>query len=1130
MQTPVKPVPNSSHARVSPSLSSDPSPQTIPNSKQLSPPILPLIEPFYNLPISRKTQMITALIFLALGGLIGLGSTSLVGSLRSHLLYQTKSQLAVTELNYNSDLEKMALGFASEAEHPTIIEATKTVSQGQSLSPEIRAQLQSILKNEQKIYDLEFATLVGKDLRIIANANGQRQGETFDPQGLVTEAIKQQKQIRSSELVSWEELLKEQAPLPPGLTSQDALMRYTVTPVKLPGTQTVIGALVSGDMVNGNLAIVKKTVDTFQGLGYSAVYLYHPENESFSLATTFEKTELRQANFNTPLPDKSILEEAVQAQGKAVTKRSYLDNHSYTLAAKAIPNYKGQEIAILVYGDPEVGLNEILKQSLMLQLGLSVAVLGVVVMVAAVIASAITQPIKRLKQVTQEFAKGNYDARVHLPSHDEMGQLGDCFNEMANHIAVHEQGLQQKTEMFRFLAELSSPTTLDTSRLDNWFSQALEGARNLINLERLFIYHLSEDHRGQVIHEALLPGYVSVLDCDAHSEIVPSNLLEQLQKTPSSDSWTLEQLETIIENPQYQELLERFQVEDQLMIPIFNQNTLYGFLVAHRCIDAQGWPETEINFLKQFVTQLEVTINRIMIARMESLESGLARELKEMTLQISAEFNADNLFDIVVEKSRHGLKTDRVVIYSFDEVWDGTIIAESVNPSYPQALGQEIPDPCFAESFVDQYRQGRVNALSNIYTAKLNPCYRKQLESLEVQANLVVPIVVAGELLGLLIAHHCQSPRHWQQCEIDFLTQVALQTGVALERSNLLDKQTLASQQQRIAKEQLQQRALELLTEVQPISQGDLTVRARVTQDEIGTIADSYNAMVESLRSLVTQVKTVAQQFSETTENNEHLIEALANEALKQVEQITVAGDRLTAMNHSIHLVAENAQTTLMAFQEASETVMTGENAMNETVKGMMAIQDTVSETAKKIQHLGESSEKISKVVSLIGRFAAQTHLLALKASIEAARAGEGGRGFAVIADEVRSLATSSAEATAEIETLVNSIQTETKEVTQTMKTGTEQVLRGTELVEQTRHSLHGISVASQQINELVRAISEAAKEQSLTSEAMNTVMNDVSAIAENTSVSATHLTDSFQEVLTLAQQLQTNVEQFKVN
>ncbi len=411
MQTPVKQTPNISPDSVA--VNNNPSPPTdnsnprSPSSSSISldtsptsnpPPstVPPLLQQFSDLSISRKTQMITALIFLSLGGLIGLGSTSLVASLRSQLLEQAKFQLGVTELNYNSHLEEMGLGFASQAENPTIIEATQTIGRGQSLSPQIRSQVQSILKNEQKIRNLEYATLVGKDLRIIANANGQENRQVFNPNDLVSQVIQQKTQIRTSELVSWEELVKEKAPLPAGLKSQDALIRYTITPVKLPGSQTVMGTLVSGDIVNGNLDIVQKTVDAFQGGGYSAVYLYDQDDQEFTLATSLEKTEQRQANFNLSLRDQSILEKAVQAQGKPVAQRSYIDNHSYTLAAKAIPNYNGEEIAVLVYGDPELGLNQILKQSLRLQLGLSVAVLGVVVMVTAAIASTITKPMKRL--------------------------------------------------------------------------------------------------------------------------------------------------------------------------------------------------------------------------------------------------------------------------------------------------------------------------------------------------------------------------------------------------------------------------------------------------------------------------------------------------------------------------------------------------------------------------------------------------------------------------------------------------------------------------------------------------------------------------------------------------------------
>jgi len=538
-------------------------------------------------------------------------------------------------------------------------------------------------------------------------------------------------------------------------------------------------------------------------------------------------------------------------------------------------------------------------------------------------------------------------------------------------------------------------------------------------------------------------------------------------------------------------------------------------------LDADSDRQDELGVLSREMNIMAQNIAANLEARRQEAER--ARILKDITIRLSQALGTQNTLDTAVKEIRLALKADRVVVYSFDEQWQGTVTSEAVINGFPQALGANIADPCFADRYVDKYRRGRVQATENIYTAGLTECHIQQLEQFAVKANLVAPIITNGKLIALLIAHQCSAPRAWQQVEIDLFSQLATQVGFALDRVNLLE-------QQKAAKEQLQRRALELLIEVDPLTQGDLTIRASVTEDEIGTIADSYNATISSLRQIVTQVQEAAQQVAITTTTKESSVAELSQEASRQAAEITSALARIQQMANSIRAVAASAEQAEAAVQQASQTVAEGDTAMNRTVDGILAIRETVAQTSKKVKRLGESSQKISKVVNLISTFADQTNLLALNAAIEAANAGEQGRGFAVVAERVRALARQSTEATAEIEKLVTDIQTETNEVVAAMEAGTEQVVAGTRLVDETRHSLNKISDVSNQINELVKAIATVTVEQSQASAEVTQTMSDVAAIANKTLTEATQVAESFKELLAVAQKLQANASQFKVN
>ncbi|NJL20384.1 MAG: GAF domain-containing protein [Leptolyngbyaceae cyanobacterium SM1_3_5] len=194
-----------------------------------------------------------------------------------------------------------------------------------------------------------------------------------------------------------------------------------------------------------------------------------------------------------------------------------------------------------------------------------------------------------------------------------------------------------------------------------------------------------------------------------------------------------------------------------------------------------------------------------------------------------------------VEGARTLLNLDRVVVYHFEGDFGRGIIAESVMAGWPSALEDGVNDSCIPADLREAYRQGRVVATRNVAEANWHPDHMQLMERLQIKANLVVPIVTIDRLYGLLIAHSCVEAHEWQEAEINLLKRLGDELALTIYRVELLEQTTRLAEEQRQIKEGLQMRALELLQEVDPISRGDLTTRAKVTADEIGTIADSYN-------------------------------------------------------------------------------------------------------------------------------------------------------------------------------------------------------------------------------------------------------------------------------------------------
>lgn len=349
-----------------------------------------------------------------------------------------------------------------------------------------------------------------------------------------------------------------------------------------------------------------------------------------------------------------------------------------------------------------------------------------------------------------------------------------------------------------------------------------------------------------------------------------------------------------------------------------------------------------------------------------------------------------------------------------------------------------------------------------------------------------------------------------------------------------------------------------LIEAAERIRQGNLTETLDSNQnDEIGKLADNFNAMAGGLGTLVKQVSGSADQVVAAAEQLTASAEQSAQAATQIAASITSvaqgAEDQFKAADETIAIVerlssnieqiAHESEDVADVSQQTSAATEKGGKAIDSAITQMKLIEQTVSETAKVVAALGGRSKEIGQIVDTIAGIAGQTNLLALNAAIEAARAGEQGRGFAVVAEEVRKLAEQSEEAAKKIAVLIEAVQNETDTVVAAMKNGTEEVKKGTKVVDTAGESFHEISSLICTVSNQVDDISHAVKSMAEDSQAIvganhkiDHISKDtaahsqtVSAAAEETSASMEEIAASSQALVKLSEELKTIIGQFKV-
>ena len=322
---------------------------------------------------------------------------------------------------------------------------------------------------------------------------------------------------------------------------------------------------------------------------------------------------------------------------------------------------------------------------------------------------------------------------------------------------------------------------------------------------------------------------------------------------------------------------------------------------------------------------------------------------------------------------------------------------------------------------------------------------------------------------------------------------------------------------------------LQLLDELADLADGDLTVRASVTENFTGAIADSINFAIDQMRSLVSNINDLSVKVAKAAGDSQGTSSDLATAAENQAKEIGQASTAINDMAISIDRVSSNAAESASVAERAAEIANKGSHVVQDTIGGMDSIRSQMQDTAKRIKRLGESSQEIGDIVSLINDIADQTNILSLNAAIQASMAGDAGRGFAVVADEVQRLAERSSAATKQIAALVKTIQTDTNEVVISMEQTTAEVVEGAKRAQDAGVALEEIENVSTSLAELIQNISNVARQQAATAGQVSNTMNVIQEITSKTADSTDQAASSIGELAYVANEMKSSVEGFKL-
>ncbi len=374
------------------------------------------------------------------------------------------------------------------------------------------------------------------------------------------------------------------------------------------------------------------------------------------------------------------------------------------------------------------------------------------------------------------------------------------------------------------------------------------------------------------------------------------------------------------------------------------------------------------------------------------------------------------------------------------------------------------------------------------------------------------------------------------QLSIAFNSMVeSIRKGIAdieTEKASVERKVEIAVRESEMRKKYLAFSVEVILTEMRRFANGNLTVELTPAfeSDEIGELYTGFNDAVNNVRDMLV---TISQALSETASTSEHITEIteqLASGSARQAFQAQEISASVDELAHATAQNSQNADTSLRVAERNGQIAISGGDIVRQTLEKIEEIASVVQKSAETVERLGVSSAEIGEIVSVINDIADQTNLLALNAAIEAARAGEQGRGFAVVADEVRKLAERTSQATKQITTMVKTIQNETRVAVKAMHDGNEEVIKGKELAVNAGEALRQIVQSSKEVATTVQTIAEASSRQSSTSQALAQRIDAMAEVTTMTEQGAKQIAISTSDLNALMENLLMLMQKFRTD